>query len=235
MAKHVGTPGELKTLDEAETELSPTDSDSDLSEDRDRSSDRGDDDGVDDPRTEADIDDLDGPGSKTRPRWRRILPSLTVVNQALVTGLVVLITLAGLVGWLGFQSFKANNVERNRELMLQVGRQGAVNLTTVDFANADTDVQRILDSATGRFYDEFSARSQSFVDLVKKTQSKSVGSVTEAGIESATASDARVLVAVTVNTSNSAAAEQEPRHWRMRVSVEKLGDQAKVSNVEFVP
>jgi Mce-associated membrane protein len=44
-----------------------------------------------------------------------------------------------------------------------------------------------------------------------------------------------VLVAVTVKTSNAGAAEQEPRAWRMRLTVKKVGDEAKVSNVEFVP
>jgi Mce-associated membrane protein len=29
--------------------------------------------------------------------------------------------------------------------------------------------------------------------------------------------------------------EQRPRAWRMRIDVQKIGDQAKVSNVQFVP
>jgi Mce-associated membrane protein len=73
------------------------------------------------------------------------------------------------------------------------------------------------------------------VDVVKQARSKSVGTVTEAGIESETANDAQVLVAVTGHTSNAGAADQEPRSWRMRISAQKVGDQAKVSNVEFVP
>jgi len=39
---------------------------------------------------------------------------------------------------------------------------------------------------------------------------------------------------VSVNTSSLGAAEEEPRHWRMRISVTKVGDEAKVSNVAFV-
>jgi Mce-associated membrane protein len=59
--------------------------------------------------------------------------------------------------------------------------------------------------------------------------------VTEAGLESQSGEGAQVLVAVTVKTSNAGAAQQEPRAWRMRLSVQKVGDEAKVSNVEFVP
>jgi Mce-associated membrane protein len=62
-----------------------------------------------------------------------------------------------------------------------------------------------------------------------------VGTVTAAGLESASADHAQVLVAVSVKTSNAGAADNQPRAWRMRISVRKIGDQAKVSNVEFVP
>ncbi len=153
----------------------------------------------------------------------------------LVIGLAVVVVLAGLVGWLGFRAYQSHQADEQRQLFLQVGRQGALNLTTIDFQQADTDVQRILDGATGQFYDDFSQRSQPFVDVVKRAQSKSVGTVTEAGLESQSGDEAQVLVAVTVKTSNAGAAEQEPRAWRMRLSVQKVGDEAKVSNVEFVP
>ena len=71
--------------------------------------------------------------------------------------------------------------------------------------------------------------------MVKQTKSTTVGTVTEAGLESEAAGTAEVLVAVTVKTSNTTAPEQDPRAWRLRIAVQKVGDQAKVSNVEFVP
>jgi Mce-associated membrane protein len=61
-----------------------------------------------------------------------------------------------------------------------------------------------------------------------------VGTITEAGLESQTADSAQVLVAVTVTTSNVGAPQPDPHAWRIRISVQKVGDQAKVSNVEFV-
>ena len=154
---------------------------------------------------------------------------------ALIIGLVVVVALAGLAGCLGFRAYQSHQADEQRKLFLQVGRQGALNLTTIDFHRADADVQRILDGATGEFYDNFSQRSRPFIDLVTRAQSVSVGTVTEAGLEPQSGDDARVLVAVMVKTSNAGAAEQEPRLWRMRLSVQKVGDEAKVSNVEFVP
>jgi len=40
---------------------------------------------------------------------------------------------------------------------------------------------------------------------------------------------------VSVTTSNKGATDQQPRHWRMRVDVQKIGDAVKVANVGFVP
>ena len=62
-----------------------------------------------------------------------------------------------------------------------------------------------------------------------------MGTVTEAGLESQTADTAQVLVAVTVTTTNAGAQQPDPHAWRMRISVQKAGDQMKVSHVEFVP
>jgi Mce-associated membrane protein len=156
-------------------------------------------------------------------------------RRAALVGLVTILAIGTLAGWLGFRTYQAHQAMEQRELFLQAGRQGAVNLTTIDFAEADTDIQRILDSATGTFYDDFSKRSQPFIDVVKQAHSKSVGTVAAAGLESASADQAQVLVAVSVKTSNAGAADNQPRAWRMRISVQKIGDQAKVSNVEFVP
>ena len=157
------------------------------------------------------------------------------LRLATIAGLALVVVLAGLTGWLGFRTYQSHQADEQRKLFLQVGRQGALNLTTIDWQQADQDVQRILDSATGKFYDEFEKRAQPFVEVVKQAQSKSVGTIAETGLESESDNGAQVLVAVTVKTSNAGAPEQAPRAWRMRISVQKVGDDAKVSNVEFVP
>lgn len=157
------------------------------------------------------------------------------VRLALTVGLAAVVALAGLTGWLGYRAYQARQAEQLEQQLVQVGRQGAINLTTIDFQHADADVQRILDSATDAFYDDFAKRSQPFIEVVKQAQSKSVGTVTEAGLESVNGDEGQVLVAVTVQTSNRGAPEQQPRLWRMRLTVKKVGEDAKVSKVEFVP
>jgi Mce-associated membrane protein len=62
-----------------------------------------------------------------------------------------------------------------------------------------------------------------------------VGTVTEAGVESESADQAQLLVAVSVQETNAGAAQQQPHGWRMRVTVQKVGNDVKVANVGFVP
>ncbi|MDT5085652.1 MAG: Mce-associated rane protein [Mycobacterium sp.] len=206
-ADPVDTVGQPTALDEgtAVDETSPVDAEGTL--------------GVDDPVDPA----------ETRPPRRHSL------RLALSAALLIVAALGALVGWLGFRAHESHQRAQQREVFLQAACQGALNLTTISYTEADADIKRILDSSTGGFYDDFQKRSQPFVDVVKQAQSKSQGTITAAGLESVQADSAQALVTVAVTTSNVGAPEQQPRVWRMRVSVQKIGDTAKVSNVEFVP
>jgi Mce-associated membrane protein len=158
---------------------------------------------------------------------------LSHVGWAVTVGSVALVAVVGLVGWLGYSAYATYRAQVQHDAFVQVARQGALNLTTISYTEVDADVQRILDSATGAFRDDFEKRSRPFIEIVKQAQSKSEGEITEAAVESEHADSARILVAVSVKTENGAG-EQEPREWRMRIDVRKVGDGAKMSNVEFV-
>jgi Mce-associated membrane protein len=183
---------------------------------------------------EGDAIELDNAGTQSSGVATAISPA-SHVWLAMLVGILVAVVLAGLVGWLSYRFQVSHRDAERRDLFIQVGKQGALNLTTIDYREADSDIKRILDGATGQFHDEFAQRSQPFVSVVKQAKSKSVGTITEAGLESQTPDAAQVLVAVSVKTSTADGAEQDPRAWRMRISVQKVGDQAKVSNVRFVP
>ena len=157
------------------------------------------------------------------------------LRMALVVGLLLVVALGSLTGWQGWRVHQARNDQKQREAYIATARQGAVNLTTIDWEHADRDVQRVLDSATGAFRDDFAQRSQPFIDVVKKAQSKSEGTVTESALESQSSDSAQVLVVTRVGITNAGAAEQEPRRWRMRMSVQRTEGDMKISQVAFVP
>lgn len=162
-------------------------------------------------------------------------PRLSPARPVLIAGLALVAVLAVLCGVLGYGAYREYRSEQLRTLMIQVAKQGAINLTTIDHQRADADVQRILDSSTGDFYTDFKARSAPFIEVVKKVQSTSVGAVTEAGLESVTGREGQVLVAVTVNTTTKGVPDPQPRYWRMKLTVSEDGGGGgfKVSKVDF--
>lgn len=159
------------------------------------------------------------------------------VRRALILGAAAVVILGALSGWLGYRSYQAAEDRRFEQMLVQAGRQAAVNLTTIDYQRADADVRRILDSATGEFYNDFKARSAPLIDVVKKVQSTSVGTVSAAGLESVDGTEGRVLVAVTVMSATAGSPAEQPRYWRMRLTLTAdpagSGD-AKVSRVDVV-
>jgi Mce-associated membrane protein len=162
-------------------------------------------------------------------------PPAQVDRIALIAGVIAGVVLAGLVGWLGFRAYEAHNLDAQRNLFVRAASQGAANVLSVDYQHADADAQRILDSATGKFYASFARRKQAYIDNAKRTRSQLVATVTDAGLESRNGDRGQVLVAVTVKSSDPAQTHQEPHYWRVRVTVQQMGNTAKVSDVVFVP
>ncbi|WP_319449824.1 MULTISPECIES: mammalian cell entry protein [unclassified Mycobacterium] len=178
----------------------------------------------------AESDNTPAPADEATGRRR---PSTTAT--AITVGVVIVIALGSVAGWLGYRVIADRRAQATRAAMIDAARQGAVDLTSIDYTRVDADIQRILDASTGTFRKDFQDRSKPFVDVVKQAQSKSEGTVTAAGLESQDGDTARVLVTVSVKTSNVGAQEQQPRAWRMLIDVQNADNAIKVSDVQFVP
>lgn len=179
----------------------------------------------------AEGDPADGKKDQ-QPASRR--PGVPAFRTIIAAGLIAALTTAGLGGWVAYRLHQTQQIEARRSLFLEVGRQSALNLTTIDFADVDADIQRVVDSATGAFRQDFEQRSPQLADFVRKAQSKTEGNVTEAGIESIDGDSATVLVAVSVKASDHEAPDQPLRLWRMRIDLREDAGNVKVSNVGFV-
>jgi len=152
-----------------------------------------------------------------------------------IVGSAAFIALAGLLGWLGYEVHQEHHDQAQHEMFVQTARQGALNLTTIDWQEADADVRRIVDSATGTFQADFSQRSQPFVAVVKQVKSTSVGTIIESALESTSGDEAQVIVVASVKTTMPEQPDAQPKQWRMRISLQKVnGSDIKISNVAFV-
>jgi Mce-associated membrane protein len=165
---------------------------------------------------------------------RRRLRAPNWAEGLIIAAVVVICALLGISGWMAWHHHNVVQERQRAAAYVAAARQGVVNLTSLDFNKAKEDVQRVLDSATGAFKDDFQRRAQDFESVVKDSKAVTEGSVAAAAVESMNNDSAVVLVLANERVTNIAGAKDQPRTFRFRVSVVHDGDQLKLSKVEFV-
>jgi Mce-associated membrane protein len=166
-------------------------------------------------------------------RWHR--PKLSTA-AAILAIIVILAASAGSV----YMVMEHRDASHRRQLAAEyaaAARQGVVTLTSLDFNNAKDGVQRILDDSTGSFKDDFAKMAGDFTKVVEQSKVVERGTVQAVGVDwdSMTNDSAVVLVASTSEVTNAAGAKQDPRTFRLIVTLARDGEQLKMSKVEFVP
>jgi Mce-associated membrane protein len=167
-------------------------------------------------------------GRLRRPKWSTIAASLAII--------VVLAALGG-SGYMIKEHRDAVRQHQRAAEFAAAARQGVVTLTSLDFNNAKQGVQRILENSTGSFKDDFMKMADDFTKVVEQSKVVSQGTVQAAAVDldTMTNDSAVVLVASTSEVTNAAGAKQDPRSYRLIVTVARDGGQLKISKVEFVP
>jgi Mce-associated membrane protein len=179
----------------------------------------------------AAVDDVDEDAPAHKRRLHR--PGLKGVAATLVV--VMIAGLLGVTGWMLFEHRKATAERHQTAEYAAAARQGVVNLMSMDYTQAKESVQRVIDDSIGKFRNNFEDSSQ---DLIKALQdSKMVTKVTvnDTAVEAMDEETATVLVAATSRREgpNAPKEDQQPRVWRVVVTMQRDGGQIKMSDVEF--
>jgi Mce-associated membrane protein len=161
-----------------------------------------------------------------RPRWK-------VVGVA--AAIVAICALLAASGYMTWYNRHAQADQRRSAEFSAAARQGVVTLMSLDFNHAEEDVQRIIDSSTGQFKQDFESTAKDFIDVAKESKAVTETTVNATAVESMDDDTATVLVAASSRVTNAAGAKQEPRSWRLSVNLARDGGQIKMSKVEFVP
>lgn len=169
------------------------------------------------------------PAAKRRLR----LPGL----KAVAAGLVVLV-IAGLLsvtGWMLWEHRKAADERHQTAEYAAAARQGVVNLMSMDYTQAKESVQRIIDGSIGKFKNNFQDTSGDLIKALQESKMITKVTVNDTAVEGMDDETATVLVAATSHREGPDAPkeDQQPRVWRMVVTLERDGGQIKLSDVEF--
>jgi Mce-associated membrane protein len=163
-----------------------------------------------------------------RPRWSTVAAVLAIS--------IILASLAGSV-YMVLQHRDASRQRQRAAEFAAAARQGIVTLTSLDFNNAKQGVQRIADDSTGAFRDDFLKMADDFTKVVEQSKVVEQGTVQAVAVDldTMTNDSAVVLVVSTSEVTNAAGAKQDPRNFRLIVTITRDGDQLKMSKVEFMP
>jgi Mce-associated membrane protein len=168
----------------------------------------------------------------TPRRWTTGLILKIVAASLAVAGTCAFITVSVIMVLMHRNA--VHEQQQNAEY-LAAGRQSVVTLMSLDFNKAKEDVQRIIDNSIGSFKDDFQNQADDFVKVAQDSKVVTEITVNSAAVQSMTKDSATVLVSATSRVTNSAGAKQQPRSWRLFVSLQRDGGQIKMSKVEFVP
>ena len=170
---------------------------------------------------------------KLSPRRWLTRGALRTVGES-AAGIAVLVLIA-LSAYFLYQDRQLDRVREQQSEFAAAARQGVVNLMSLDFNNAQDDIQRVIDSTTGEFRDDFASSTNDFLAVMKESKVVTTATVNATAVETMSDDAATVLVAATSQVANSVSKQPNPRIWRLSVTVNREGDQIKMSKVEFVP
>jgi len=166
-------------------------------------------------------------------RWRR-RPRLATLAGSLAV-IIIVASLAASAD-IVLQHRNASHQHQRAAEFAAAAREGVVTLTSLDFNDAKAGVQRIIGNSTGSFRDDFAKMAGDFTKVVEQSKVVERGTVQAVAVDldSMTNDSAIVLIASTSEVTNAAGAKQDPRSFKLIVTLTRDGDQLKMSKVEFV-
>jgi Mce-associated membrane protein len=167
-----------------------------------------------------------------RRRWWSRISWPKVATAVAVVAICGLFTVTGLMIW---QHQKVGAQRAHQTQLVDAARNGVTALLSIDYNRAKADVQHVIDLSTGTFKDDFTKGADDFVKTAQQSKAVTVGSIKSAALQSDNGDTGVVLLAASSTVTNANGAHQDPRAWRMSVTVTRDGNQYKMSNVEFVP
>lgn len=130
----------------------------------------------------------------------------------------------------------ADALRERRAEYLQVAKQAAIDVTSIQDVTAAQDIDLVLSVTSGELRDEYSSLHEKYAQFARDAKIKAHGEIVAAAIESDDANAAQVLVAVKETLTNAGSADPQQRMFRLRLTLNRAGNgPVTASRLEFVP
>lgn len=170
-------------------------------------------------------------GKRRRPRWLRLprLKTLGVAALIVITGAALAAS-----GYIVWQHRIADQEKQRTAEFSAAARENAEILMALDHSNAQAVVQRVLDHSTGTFKEHYQENVEDLTQQLQESKVVAKATVSDVAVDSMTDDSAVVLVAARTEGTDAVGAPQQPRLWRIGLTLTRDDGQLKISDVEFV-
>lgn len=160
------------------------------------------------------------------------------IPRALPGGPVVLVVVTLLavaaVAWQAVTRYDDRQDDRGREAAVEVARAQVLDLTTLDSTTIDDKLAAMGKRLSGAFKRQFDGFSSTFSDVVTGDKIKATGEVKAVAVDHYDGEAASVLVATSASVTTGASRKATEKDYRMRVELERKGDDWLITGMEFV-
>jgi Mce-associated membrane protein len=187
---------------------------------------------VDAPRPDAREVTRDGATSRRAPAgpsrgwWARVTAALCL--PALVA--------VGLWLWQDHERDAAAAEAAEDRAALNAATLQTLNWASVDHRDVDTFVEKVKGGATGTFLQQFEESEAALRRLIGSNESVQVPTIPRggAGLLERRGNEARVLIVMDAQVTNTSTETPQPRQYRLQVTVSKVDGQWRTSELEFI-
>lgn len=119
--------------------------------------------------------------------------------------------------------------------VLAAARREVEAFVNIDYRNAQRSIDAVAAGATGDFAKRYDSSTKGVLDVLRRNESVMDGKVLWAGVVDVDADSATVIAATEGTVANvSTRNKSVARNFRLKLDLERVGDQWKTSNLEFV-
>lgn len=165
-----------------------------------------------------------GGGRASRGWWAGMVTAVVLVVAAVALAITTIVVNQG-----------AGGRDQDRAQASDIARQAVQSLVTIDGADPQGNIDKLLAISTGEFRDQLTRVSGTFSAILEQGAVKSAGTIGTAAVESIDGQKATVLVTANTNVRNSEIPNGTQRNYRMVVGLTKQDGAWRASSVEVSP
>lgn len=124
--------------------------------------------------------------------------------------------------------------DNRRDAAIEVARAQVLDLTTLDSATVDDRLADMGQRLSGAFKRQFDGFASTFSDVVNDDNINATGEVKSVAVDQYDGDAATVLVATSAQVTHGKEKKANAKDYRMKVDLERKGDDWLITGMEFV-